>query len=447
MAWYVQADGTTEQPSGPAGANESQPPLPARALSRIGMDDLRTRNSFITDIAFSPDGRFIAAAEANAPVPRVSLFDARTGRLSNWISPPDRPRGWVQCVAFSPDGRILATGGEDGVVRLLRAEDPRATVQTLATGEQKPVRRGFTGLPAGGLPVDPLHLAFTPDEARLIVGSGSSGTISVWRIKDGRLERRIEQAHGNSRGPNPSLSSIAVTPDGRLMLSTGQSTVPITQTKLKFGPRNVTLTEVRLWDLETGNRVKDLQVKDNPGRGYAALSRDGRLVAVGDFGLLRIIDAATGKTERMISLPGSWGHQPAFSPDETIVAMAIQNGLGIFDVQTGRRWHHDERTPEGELKSAAWSATGGRIVTGHGDGKIRVGEATTGKLLWQKPLAPAIGLHGSNAGPAFVAFSEDGRRVVKAGRRDDPLTYDGGIVAVYDAATGTLEREVDCQAI
>ena len=238
-----------------------------------------------------------------------------------------------------------------------------------------------------------------------------------------------------------------MTPDGRLILSAGQSTVPITQTKLKFGPKNVTLTEVRLWDLETGKRVKDLQRADNPGRGYAALSRDGRLVAVGDFGLLRIIDATTGKTERTISLPGSWGHQPAFSPDGTVVAMAIQNGLGIFDVKTGLRLHHDERTPEGDLKHAAWSANGDRIVTGHGDGEIRVWEAMTGKLLWHKLLAPAIGLNGSNAGPAFVAFSQDGRRVVVAGRRDDPVKYNGGIVAVYDSATGALEREADCQAI
>ncbi len=489
MAGQLQAGGATEHSTVHPGANESQSPLPPRALSRIGTDDLRIRNSFITSIAFSPDGLLIAAAEANSPVPRISLFDARTGRLARWISPPDRPVGWVQCVAFSPDGtklawgevggevalwdmthdrlafrrkyhghsvndvafspdgQILATGGEDGVVRFLRAEDPRETVQTLATGEQTPVRRGFTGLPAGGFPVGPPHLAFTPDGTRLIVGSGSSATISIWRVKDGGLERRIENAHGKSQAVNPSLASIAVTPDGRLILSAGQSTVPITKTKLQFGPQNVTLTEIRLWDLETGKRVKDLRGDADPGRGYAALSPDGRHLAVGDFGALRIIDSTTGKTEQTISLPGTWGNRPAFSPDGNIVAMALHNGLGIFDATTGRRLHHDERTPEGELRDATWSATGDRIVTGHGDGEIRVWEAATGKLLWHKLLAPAIGLHGSNAGPAFVAFSQDGRRVIVAGRRDDPVKYTGGIVAVYGAATGTLEREADCQAI
>ena len=146
------------------------------------------RSSFITGIAFSPDGRLIAAAEANAAVPRVSLFDVRTGRLVKLISPPDRPRGWVQCVAFSPDqtklvwgeisgqvalwdltrdrllfreklhgngvsdvtfspdGQIMASGGEDGAVHLRRAE-------ILETSFRSRHRRaatrapGFTGLP------------------------------------------------------------------------------------------------------------------------------------------------------------------------------------------------------------------------------------------------------------------------------------------------------------
>ena len=63
-------------------------------------------------------------------------------------------------------------------------------------------------------------------------------------------------------------------------------------------------------------------------------------------------------------------------------------------------------------------------------------EAATGKLVWHKLLAPVIGVYGKNAGPAFVAFSGDGQLIVAAGRRDDPVKYSGGIVAVFDATTG-----------
>ena len=189
-----------------------------------------------------------------------------------------------------------------------------------------------------------------------------------------------------------------MTPDGRRILSAGQSTVPITQTKLKYGPRNVTLTEIRLWDLETGERIKDLQGREDYGRGYAALSRDGRRVAVGDFGMLRILDAATGRPERTISLP-------------------VAGAIGPRSLPTGRsspwrsttpsassRWGPDDgcTTTNGRLKAssrpAAWSPSGDRIVTGHSDGEVRVWEAATGKLLWHKLLAPVISPSGWNAG-------------------------------------------------
>jgi WD40 repeat protein len=184
-----------------------------------------------------------------------------------------------------------------------------------------------------------------------------------------------------------------------------------------------------------------LQGEEVHGRGLAALSPDGRRVAVGDFAVLRILDAATGRPERVISLPGWWGDRPAFSPDGTVVAMANYNTIALFEVKTGKRLHHDDRTPEGELASSAWSPSGDRIVTGHGDGEVRMWDAATGNLLWHKVLAPVISSSGYSARPAFVGFSGDGRLVFAAGRRDDPVAYRDGIVAIYDAASGTLQRQ------
>jgi WD40 repeat protein len=141
------------------------------------------------------------------------------------------------------------------------------------------------------------------------------------------------------------------------------------------------------------------------------------------------------------------GDQPAFSPDGTLVAMPIHNAVGVFEVATGRRLLHQEGMPEGFLEAAAWSPTGDRMVTGHNDGEVRVWDAATGKLIWHKVLAHPIGVHGRNAGPVFVAFSDDGRSIVVAGRRDDPIRYSGGIVAVHDAADGSLLRVADHKTI
>ena len=94
------------------------------------------------------------------------------------------------------------------------------------------------------------------------------------------------------------------------------------------------------------------------------------------------------------------------------------------------------------MVSAAWSPPGDRIVTGQSDGFVRVWEASTGKLIWHKLLAPVVGQAGGNAFATLVAFSRDGELVVVAGRRDDPVKYDNGIVAIYQADTGRTVREV-----
>ena len=92
----------------------------------------------------------------------------------------------------------------------------------------------------------------------------------------------------------------------------------------------------------------------------------------------------------------------------------------------------------GRVTSAAWSPSGDRFVTGHADGIVRVWEGESGRLVWHKVLAPVVSRSGYNASPAFVAFSGDGRRIITAGRRDDPVEYRNGIVAIYEAFRGLL---------
>src|SRR5262249_32013537 len=194
----------------------------------------------------------------------------------------------------------------------------------------------------------------------------------------------------------------------------------------------VTLTILRLWDFESGDDIRDLNDDEDYGFGYAALSPDGKRLAQADFSVLKIRDAESGKLTRTIPLPGSWSALPTFSPDSTLVALPIGNSIGLFDVSSGKRLHHSDAAPADGYRSAAWSPSADRIVTGSGDGGIRVWEATTGKLIWHRLLAPVISPSGWNAGPAFVSFSPDGKTVVAAGRRDEPGAYPTGIVVVMD---------------
>ena len=162
---------------------EAVSPLPPRALLRIGSEDGRTEGS-ITSIAFSPDGRIVAAAVANSNVLQALCFDVRTGRQVRVLTPAARHAGSVLSVAFAPDGRkliwgeetghvalwdvlkervlfrdrlhqdsvsdvlfspdgtVMATAGEDDVVHLRRVENPEVAVQQFISGESAFVRPG-----------------------------------------------------------------------------------------------------------------------------------------------------------------------------------------------------------------------------------------------------------------------------------------------------------------
>jgi WD40 repeat protein len=66
-------------------------------------------------VAFSPDGRFLAAGGWGAQDEGlVTVWDLRT-RREVWYH---RGQRWFYPVTFSPDGKLLAAGNADGTIRL-----------------------------------------------------------------------------------------------------------------------------------------------------------------------------------------------------------------------------------------------------------------------------------------------------------------------------------------
>ncbi len=440
LALAVSAFGpeaTAFQPVSRQGAINSEPALPRRALLQLGTDDLRMTQS-ITAVAFSPDGRLAAAADANASSPRIAIFDVRTGRRARHLVAPAGQPGWVESIAFSPDGAkilwgeisgqvalwdlaanrlihrgklhegevksvafspdghlLASTGG--GTICVRGIARPEENARVIAIGPRPgPAAPQADIPPLGGREERSASLAFTPDSTRLVAGTCADAKLFVWRIADGRTLRTIASARPGAAtdSENPALNFVAITPDSRRIMSVGQTTKLRSETALKFGPNEVPMSEVRFWDIETGACVADYHGDDDSGFGYGTLSQDGRRVAVADFSRLRILDAATGHVQRSIDLPGSPGRPPTLSPDGTVVAMPIDHSVALFEVSTGRRLQHDASKPDGNVSCAAWSPSGDRIVTGNADGFIRVWNSATGKLIWHKQLAPVISRSG-----------------------------------------------------
>ena len=86
-----------------------------------------TPKSWLLSVEFSPDGRFLAAADWDGT---VTVWETSRGELKHEIR---EHKGGVLTAAFSPDGTILATGSEDKTLRLWKLP-----VDLLAPATAKP---------------------------------------------------------------------------------------------------------------------------------------------------------------------------------------------------------------------------------------------------------------------------------------------------------------------
>ena len=131
--------------------------LAAAALPGSGI--LADNTGTVFSVAFSPDGKTLAAGDLDGT---VRLWDVATRRQLG--SPLTSPTGTVQSVAFSPDGKTLASGSADGTVRLWDVATRRqlGSPLTSPTGTAESV-------------------AFSPDGKTLASGS-ADGTVRLWDV-------------------------------------------------------------------------------------------------------------------------------------------------------------------------------------------------------------------------------------------------------------------------
>src|SRR4051794_35346170 len=132
-----------QPPPGPPDRHGDPLPSPA-ALQRLGTVRFRHGDKILC-VAFSPDGKRIAAGGGTDP---VRLWDAATGKQLGQFKDI-----WALALAFSPDGKLLATGGGYKTVRVWDVE----------TGKVRFVFKGHLASVKA--------LAFSPDGTLLASGS------------------------------------------------------------------------------------------------------------------------------------------------------------------------------------------------------------------------------------------------------------------------------------
>lgn len=237
-------------------------------------------------------------------------------------------------------------------------------------------------------------LAVSPD-GKMMATSGF-GTICLWETETGKEIRRLDGNHGF-------INCVAFSPNGKMLAWIGQG------------------GKVYLLDTQT-NKILHRIEGHRPEVVSVMFTADSRgLISAGRDQIIRYWDVATGRELHQFGSPMPDAYAYAFSPDgrSFAVVTATTRTMSLWRLQgnnkPSRLSPHQDR-----VLSVAFSRDGKRVACGCQGGTVVVWDATTGNQL-QKIQVP-----GSDA--YSVAFSPDGRMIGVGTRK--------GTISIWEVATG-----------
>jgi WD40 repeat protein/predicted Ser/Thr protein kinase len=439
-SWSFSADGRQMAIGGYD--DQARPQLRVIELADGKVVLTRETNS-LGDLAFSPDGKLLAAArQLSRP---IDVWDVAHGGPIRTLH---GHTGFVNAIVFAPNGRLVSCSwdrtirfwdpGVDQEAILLSgtgalypnaaAVDPRAEQvafvqggragsslwgRLLAGDVSAPV---LVWTPASGAKPRQLlengrgtdHVSYSADGSRLIAGA-YTGQVTVWDATRGTKLASV-------RHPGR-IETVALSPDGKWAAS-GHEPKEMTDLRTGRGGQWKPIPgEVQVWDAATG--AVRFTLGGHDGTVYqTGFSPDGTTIATASSGQLRLWDAQTGTLRREVRDPGISIAGLALDPTNRLLAVASFRSVLLYDPATGEK--KAELAGQGEMlfTALAFSPDGTRMATAFGT-VVRLWDTASGMEILTLPLLDAQRV-------LALGLTPDGQRLLAA-------RYDGR-AQIWDAA-------------
>lgn len=375
-----------------------------------GVSLLRTDDERVADAVFSADGRWVATVGPGIP-PHVWRVDGRVEPEILWRPP------WVSngvaglAVEATPEGEVVWTRFGANEIRRSRMDGTGPTetfkfegdlrLRTSARGQSDadlrwtseqmegeearlfPIRSGHLPFILHGL-VEHISIVVSPDE-RWVVGITDKGAAFVWSVADSRIPRPL----GDGR---TDVSAAAFSPEGRwiatgttsgaVLVWNGDGTGQPTQVaNLDQKVARLTFNADGAWLLAKGEGGRAMFVRTS---GEAATDcgvvMGARFIGAGGTVLAvladSVVEIAPGGSIRIRRfLPRPLGGLELISPDGRWILLR-QGEEGLLLVSTLGELEPAPLPAGGaSITATACSPDGSRVLTGHGDGSVRIWSA------------------------------------------------------------------------